>query len=168
MGYTTEFEGHAEISPPLNASEISYLQQFAETRRMDRENGPFFVGGEGFMGQADGPDNVFQHNAPHPSQPGLWCNWTVSEDGTKIHWDGSEKFYDSPEWMEYIIQNFLAPAGAATRGIKQSADERFKDFTFNHVVNGQIRAEGEEPGDLWLLDITGNVVTVKEGQITYV
>lgn len=167
MGYTTDFFGEVRIEPPLNEAEVSYLQDFATTRRMDRTNGPFFVKGEGFMGQGGGPDKIINHNAPHPSQPGLWCQWVATDDGTAITWDGNEKFYDSVAWMEYIIREFLAPSGAATRGIKESADERFKEFTFDHTLNGVIDASGEEPSDLWRLVVTNNEVTTQSATISY-
>jgi hypothetical protein len=54
MGYTTEFYGAVEVSPPLNQAERDYLNRFADSRRMDREHGPYFVEGSGFLGQ--GPD----------------------------------------------------------------------------------------------------------------
>jgi hypothetical protein len=39
MGYTTDFDGHIQVSPPLNADEIAYLKKFNETRRMKRTSG---------------------------------------------------------------------------------------------------------------------------------
>ncbi len=51
MGYTTEFAGHITITPPLNAEEIAYLTKFANTRRMARTKGPYYVDNPGFAGQ---------------------------------------------------------------------------------------------------------------------
>lgn len=37
-------------------------------------------------------------------QPGLWCQWIISDDGTKLEWDGNEKFYNYTEWL-LVINN---------------------------------------------------------------
>lgn len=159
MGYTTDFYGSVKVSPPLNEHEVSYLKEFNGTRRMDRENGPYFVKGEGSFGQGSGPDTVYHHNSPPAEQPGLWCQWVPNEDGSEIEWDNGEKFYESVEWMEYLIQHFLKE-GALAQG--NTTDERFAHFTFDHTVNGRIRAEGEDSEDRWELVVEDNVVTVDD------
>jgi hypothetical protein len=63
MGYTTYFDGAVEIDPPLNDEEIEFLTKFAETRRMDRTKGPYYVDGGGFMGQKNEPD-IINFNRP--------------------------------------------------------------------------------------------------------
>lgn len=73
MGYTTEFYGAVEVQPPLNEKEIEYLKKFADTRRMDRRNGPYFVEGSGFCGQGSDSD-IYDYNRPPPGQPGLGAN----------------------------------------------------------------------------------------------
>lgn len=154
MGYTTDFEGAVKVEPPLNAFEISYLRQFNETRRMRRTKGPYFVGGAGFYGQ--GPDeDIIDQNEPPTGQPGLWCRWRPSDDGTEIAWDLGEKFYYADEWMRYLIDHFLRP-GAFAAG--SDVDERFAHFTFDHVVNGVIEAQGEHSDDVWRLVVRGNQV----------
>jgi len=158
MGYTTDFNGEFNVEPALKPEHIAYLKQFNETRRVKRDvaksenlsdpvreaaclpvgpEGSFVVGGKGFMGQ-DGDDSVVDNNRPPVGQPGLWCQWTPSEDGTTIEWDGGEKFYDYTEWLEYIIENFLDPWG--------------------YVVNGSVRWEGEKTGDVGVLSVEDNEV----------
>ncbi len=155
MGYTTEFTGRVTVTPPLNQAEISYLRQFAQSRRMNRTKGPYYVDGGGMLGQAHDPD-IIERNKPDSSQPGLWCQWVPAEDGTAIGWDHNEKFYNSPEWMRYLIDHFLRPdAIAATSG-----DPQFADFTFDHVANGEIDARGEFDSDVWRLVVRDNEVTV--------
>lgn len=117
MGYTTDFSGSFEVKPePLNEKMINYLTKFAETRRMKRNlkgfgvEGEFYVHGSGFMGQ-DKESNVIDSNQPPQTQPGLWCQWVPTSDGTRIVWDGGEKFYDYVEWLQYIEENFLLPFG---------------------------------------------------------
>lgn len=147
MGYHTDFDGSIQIEPPLSAERIEFLTKFSQTRRMHRTNGPHFVDGTGDMGQGQDPD-ILNYNQPDPSQPGLWCNWIPTEDGTAIEWDYGEKFYKAAVWMDYIIQNYIIPYG--------------------HVCNGVINACGEDPGDLWQIHVVNNVVTTKEAVISYV
>ncbi len=160
MGYTTDFEGHVDITPPLSAKEVEYINRFNETRRMDRENGPYFVGGSDDFGQGRDSD-IYDHNRPPAEQPGLWCQWRASEDGTRIEWDGGEKFYNAPEWMQYIIDHFIGDDPIAKR-----VNSHF-DFLEGHSVNGVIRAYGEDPEDLWTLTVADNVVVTKDAEINW-
>ncbi len=153
MGYTTDFEGRIEIEPALNAEEIAYLNKFSETRRMDREKGPYFVDGDGMCGQGDGPDEVYEHNHPHSSQPGLWCQWVPTEDGTALEWNGHEKFYDSAEWMQYLMDHFVGYTPAAKSELP---------FLQGHACNGTISAQGEKASDAWLLIVQDNQVFVQD------
>lgn len=118
MGYTTEFSGVFKVLPkPIEEDLVDYLVKFAETRRMKRNldsrygiDGEFYVYGSGFMGQ-DKEKNIIDSNYPPSTQPGLWCQWIPSSDGSVIKWDGGEKFYDYVEWLKYIEENFLIPFG---------------------------------------------------------
>lgn len=152
MGYHTDFSGSIKVEPPLNAEEVAYLMKFAETRRMSRRNGPYFVDGGGFKGQV-AADDVIDYNRPAQGQPGMWCQWVPTLDGTAIEWDGGEKFYDSTEWMQYLIDHFLRPGAAAKSALPF--------LQANHVCNGLIDAQGEETTDSWQLIVTDNKVTTK-------
>lgn len=161
MGYETEFTGSVQVVPPLNAAEIGYLARFANTRRMSRTKGPYFVDGTGYAGQGDDPD-VLDHGKPFEGQPGLWCKWEASEDGSHIAWNGHEKFYDAAEWMAYLVEHFLRPGALASGPGNEewSYPDAFAEFTFDHVVNGRIGAEGEEPEDVWRIEVHDNVLHV--------
>jgi len=150
MGYSTEFKGRIEIVPPLNEKEIAYLDDFASTRHMDRENGPYFV--DGSYGHGDGSD-VRDHNKPPASQPGLWCHWAPTEDGTALQWDDGEKFYESAAWMQYLMDHFVGSTPAAAYKLS---------FLQGHVCNGTISAQGEDPSDMWLLGVKDNQVFVQD------
>lgn len=169
MGYTTEFSGAVTIEPPLNEAEVSFLNDFRGTRRMKRSGGPYFVKGNGYAGQDDGPDVIQDHNYPPDGQPGLWCHWEATLDGHSILWDGGEKFYDSAEWMSYIINHFLKPNAVASFDLIASArqDARFLDFTFDHVVNGVIDAEGEDNSDVWRLIVEDNIVKTSTATFSF-
>lgn len=153
MGYTTEFEGIIRIEPRLNAEEIAYLKKFNKTRRMARQKGPYFVDGTGQFGQGSDSD-ILDHNQPPGGQPGLWCQWTPTEDGTGIEWDGGEKFYNAEEWMAYIIDHFLKPDAVAKTVLPF--------LQANHVLNGEIDAQGEEDDDKWRLIVRNNTVTTTQ------
>lgn len=162
MGYTTEFEGAITITPTLNEQEITFLRKFFTTRRMQREGGPYFVDGEGFFGQGNGPDKVYDHNRPPKGQPGLWCNYEVSDDGTQLFWSGTEKSYNMDEWLGYLIQHFIG----AEPDARIHYPEDF-DFLQGHTLNGQMEAQGEETEDRWLLEVEDNIVRVRPGHIVY-
>lgn len=160
MGYTTDFEGSVRIEPALNADEISFLSDLATTRRMNRKKGPLFVKGGGFHGQGEDLD-IIDFNNSDKSQPGLWLQWIPSEDGTQLSWDDGEKFYDSASWMEYLIERLLTERGRqyVKLATRLSKDERLNSFTFDHVVNGTIEAQGEAASDQWTLRVKDNRVT---------
>ena len=154
MGYTTDFDGQIDVVPPLNEVEIAFLTKFADTRRMDCEQGPYYVDRGGFSGQDSQDPKIRNYNSPAEGQPGLWCQWVPSEDETDaIVWDGNEKFYDSPEWMAYLIEHFIGKNPKAKSELP---------FLQGHVLNGTISAQGEDPDDMWLLHVKDNVVSVEE------
>lgn len=80
-------------------------------------------------------------------QPGLWCQWIPTDDGTAIVWDEGEKFYNYKEWIEYLIQHFLAPWG--------------------YVLNGVVQWAGESRGDIGLIKIVNNDVQVLAAKVVY-
>ena len=110
MGYNTSFADQINIVPPLSAEKVAFLVKFSQERH----------------------DSV--------EFPGWNCQWVPTEDGTAIVWDEGEKFYQSPEWMDYLIKNHLQ----------------------GYVLNGTISAQGEEPDDMWLLHVKDNRVSIEE------
>ena len=166
MGYTTEFDGFVEINPPLNEHEISFLQDLATTRRMNRRKGPLYIPLTDNFGQNHDED-VIEYNSPHPDQPGLWCQWIPTEGGTALSWDGGEKFYHADAWMKYIVTKLLAPSAAAYVKKHRNEDARLWYFTCDHTVNGEIYAQGEDPSDRWVLIVRDNKVLTAEAIINY-
>ena len=168
MGYSTDFDGRFDVSPAMDAEMVDYLDKFATIRHMRRNNdvikeifpnwqdmcaggelgleGEYFVGGEGFYGQ-DRDDSILDYNDPPETQPGLWCQWVPTRDGTGIEWDQGEKFYRYVEWLEYIINNFLAPNG--------------------YVVNGEVDWYGEDRDDIGKIIVEDNYVRAVEAEISY-
>lgn len=164
MGYTTDFMGRFEFNKPVEPWLIEYVNKFCETRRMKRDNekikelfpnwkdlcfkgelgvdGEYFIGGIGFMGQGC-DDSVIDQNRPPRTQPELWCQWIVSEDGMYLEWDGGEKFYSYCEWLDYLICEFFHPLG--------------------YVLNGYVEWQGEDYDDFGTLTVTDNVWTAESG-----
>ena len=133
-----------------NAQEIDYLTKFSETAHMRRRNGPYFVEGRGTEDDSD----VIDHNNPPKGQPGTWCQWVPTADGRHIEWDGGENFYDSEAWMTYLIDHFLKNGALAPLDFLRK----------NHVVNGRIKASGEDRDDNWVLIVKDNTVSSKRLQ----
>jgi hypothetical protein len=190
MGYTTDFDGHFELSRQLTETERDYIQKFNDTRHMRRDveklhevyNGkygnPFaktreeVYGREGeyFIG-ADTQDGTVLDINDSPgtpakmdnwvaywqlrqdriktgeAMPGLWCQWTVDINGTRLEWDGGEKFYNYTEWLTYLITNFFDKWGVK--------------------LNGIVYWEGENSEDKGKLIIDDSVLTVKKARIVY-
>lgn len=180
MGYTTYFSGEVAVTPPLNQQEIAYLERFASSRRMYRAQGPYFTDPGNDWGETG--TGILDGNKPPQQQPGLWCQWVPTEDGSAICWAGGEKFYSSAEWMAYLITTFLKSGATVQRELfggdralsvlrKDQAGwvypPEFAAFTFNHVVNGEIDADGEASDDIWRLVVRDNVVSVQSGAIVF-
>lgn len=162
MGYTTRFKGQFHLDKPLAPAHDAYLTQFAGTRRMKRDplvanglpdsvrraahipignDGAYFTGGLGFNGQ-ERDISVLDSNLPPGGQPSLWCQWRPSAEGTRIVWDGGEKFYEYIPWLKYLIGHFLNPWG--------------------YTLNGQVTWEGEEAADKGVIDVVDNIVSSTE------
>ena len=160
MGYTTDFDGSMEISPPLTPEQVSYINKFSETRRMKRdpekasklpdplreavglpigEEGGYFVGGYGFGGQ-DKDDSIIEYNTPPAGQHGLWCHWVISGDGTGLEWDYGEKFYEFELWLEYIQVHFLTPWGSKLNGEIHWQGEEWDDRGIIYASDGRTEA----------------------------
>lgn len=152
MGYTTDFVGSFKITPALSNHDKEFLVKFAETRRMKRNiegygvDGEFYVDGGGSFWQ-DRDETVVDYNQPPSTQPGLWCQWVPSEDGTELMWDGNEKFYNYVEWLEYLIKSILSPRG--------------------YKVNGEVEWQGEERDDRGMIVVNDNTVKTRMGKFVY-
>ena len=155
MGYSTEFTGRFRLDRPLQLEHARYLHAFADTRRVQRDAAraealidrvraaaSLPVGVEGGYVVVRERDSILNQDAPPRGQPGLYCQWRPSENQHGILWDGGEKFYNYVQWLEYIIQHFLAPWG--------------------YVLNGAVQWEGEEFGDTGVIQVVNNRVTTGE------
>ena len=135
--------------------------------------GEFFVGGTGHAGQ-DSDESILDYNeAPGAPtcgrledfnkywnnlqktikegkcQPGLWCQWNIekSDDSMVLIWDGTEKFYNYVEWLQYYITNFFSKWGV--------------------MLNGTIEWTGEDSSDIGRIIVKDNKITIKKGKVVY-
>lgn len=161
MGYSTDFSGRFDVTPPLSRDMVAYLDNFAGTRRMLRDpevikeiypdweddcffgelgvDGEYFVGAGGDFGQAH-DDSIIDYNRPPADQPGLWCQWVPTDDGTALEWDQGEKFYAYVPWLYYLMEHFLIPNG--------------------YTLNGTVHYEGEDRDDVGDIIVEDNCVSV--------
>lgn len=163
MGYTTYFSGQFAITPPLSKEQVDYLVAFSEQRRMTlnlkviesipdpkREAVGLPIGEQGcyFVAVNGQPawHGIADYNSPPSGQPGLWCDWTPTDDGSGLEWNGGEKFYDYTEWLEYIVEHFLQPWG--------------------RVLSGSVEYRGEEADDRGTIYAKDNKIELVEDQIT--
>jgi hypothetical protein len=162
MGYTTDFKGSFTLSKPATPEQIEYLNRFSYTRRMKRDveklneqyKGEFGLPGTGYGKEGEffckrdddfGQSNdasIVDDNHPPSTQPGLWCQWVLTEDGRELEWDGGEKFYCYVEWLQYLIENFFS--------------------RWEIEINGTVKWQGEDMDDRGRIKVEGNKITTTE------
>jgi hypothetical protein len=150
MGYSTDFFGRFELNKELDDEMFNFLKDFNDSRRMKRNLDGFGIEGEFYVKGTDefgigGFGDIIDYNKPPSTQPGLWCQWTPTEDRKGIEWDEGEKFYYYTEWLVYLINKILAPNG--------------------YVLNGTIEWEGDDRDDRGKIIVEDNKVFLKQGRI---
>lgn len=68
-----------------------------------------------------------------------WCDWRVAKDGASIGHSGMEKSRCMEAWLEYLIRKFFIPGG--------------------YHLEGEIRCQGEDFADRYLIKVVDNRVT---------
>ena len=163
MGYTTTFKGKIDIKPKIEKKHSAFVNGLMNSRRMkrnvkelppvDEEVNPLKthgVEGEFYfdpLSTSSGQDNekgVVNFNEPPCTQPSLWMQWEINEEG-QLQWNGAEKFYEYDQWLKYLIKNVFEP--------------------FNYTLNGQLSFKGEEKGDRGYLTVENNKVYKTHGNI---
>jgi len=170
MGYNTDFWGSISVTPPLNEHEINYLLQFAECGPGSAPTGPYAVSSR------DRCDDTAQGSPARLSAaqdaPSSACQWIPSDDGTELEYDQQEKFYESTVWMAYLIDTFLKPGATVQHDLAHRIPdweypEELEHFTFDHLCNGEVDAQGEDSPDRWRLVVRDNVVSTQQGAISF-
>jgi hypothetical protein len=148
----TEIIGTFDISPRLNPAESEYLIAFSETRRWWRKDGSYTVPPNPRIPEEF--DDPVLYSTPSPGVPDLCCGWIPTPGGQALSFSGNPEFGRPAAWLRYLIKHFLRPGAQAS----SSGDPAFKEFTFDHVVNGTAAARSPETGRLWLITATDSVV----------
>lgn len=102
------------------------------------------VGGD-FMEWFDKQRSAEKDAVANGAQPGLWCQWVLTNNGSRLEWDGGEKFYSYVEWLQYLITNFFQPWGIE--------------------LNGEIGWRGEDRSDIGTIAVQRNLVTAAPGEL---
>jgi len=71
--------------------------------------------------------------------PGSSCVWTVSEAGDTLETHDEEKMYDWAEWLRYICDNVLKPAGVKATGRVTWHGEDIGDAGVIFVKDNEVR-----------------------------
>lgn len=74
------------------------------------------------------------------NHPDSYNQWKPTKDGMALEWNGGEKFYEYVEWLEWLIDNYFKPKKI--------------------ILNGVLRYQGEEIGDVGRIEVKDNVVDV--------
>ena len=81
-----------------------YLKPFRFDRALDPEQARILI---------DSSETEHEDEAGNPGgdgkPPTYYCQWVPTEDGERLEWDKNEKFYYGKEWLEYLIETFIAP-----------------------------------------------------------
>ncbi len=82
---------------------------------------------------------------PGPDSP---CDWQLGDDNATLGWNGMEKFYHWQEWLQYIVDQILTPAGV--------------------MMNGTVDYQGEDRDDFGQIVVIDNVVKKMVGKVVTV
>lgn len=156
MGYTTDFVGHIDIYPHLNAGEIAYLEAFRHARHFDRGGSPYDVPGNPLAPDREGVP-VERYHSLGQGKPQLYCQWAVCGSGCCLAFDGNEKFYQPVEWLRYLINHLLKPGAKASK----VAHPQLSEFTFDHRLDGMIVGCRRDTRELYAITVTNNRITRK-------
>jgi hypothetical protein len=170
MAYEIVVFGSLAIEPPLNRDEVEYLQAFSQSRRVLRERGPYAVEQTAGYEVPDSPTvmaDVLDNGRPAEDQPGLWCPWTVSDDGRQLEWDEIVEHNSHADWLHYLIAHFLTGEALAQADVERAGEvERFGRFSFDHRLNGILEFEGED-AEAWAISVLDSQVTLHDRVYTY-
>lgn len=164
MGYSTDYYGNIQIAPALNEQEVEEINAWLACRHVTYDVNKIYeldpnadqhtidgtpVGNGGWNwikiyadpdGNAYDPvgEAVMEWNEPG-LLPSLWSDLEVDE--TTMCWNGSEKSYEIPAWIQLLIDCVFAPRG--------------------YSLNGELEWRGEDYGDTGVITITDNVMEVE-------
>ena len=131
MSYDRTFEGRFTLDRRLTDDLQQTLADLNEEEHIPGEDGkPSQEGGHGY--------------------PCHYCQWVPTDDGMAIQWDGNEKFYCAVEWLNYIIDRYLKPAGHRLNGAVRWDGSNIDDHGVIYVKDNHVEAVSDiNPGPSW-------------------
>lgn len=166
MSYTYDLFGKLSVSPPLNADQVAYIQEFSGSYRHKfapkwqswpnplREAVGLPVGIEGeyissSMGSgSDFIDNCMEVDTNTPNnQPSFQCCWTANTKGTALQWNKLRRTFEPVPWLNYMIEHFFTPWGVTLNGKVECHGEEFDDRTLIVVTNNTARRTQKKEWD---------------------
>ena len=142
---STNFSGDILLHPPLNEHEISYLEDFFNTRHVTYNHGRLLQ-----VADLD-PNDVTDCNQVPAPMPSLWCDWMVDRDGDYLTHNGEDDSYHLDTWLVFLLTHLLAPEDdQALIHTHRGDDPRLKHFV-PHIAHGVITAISGDPHDMWTL-----------------
>jgi hypothetical protein len=124
------FIGCIQVRPPLNDTEVDFLDDLADSGRTLRSTPT-----------GRGNDAV----------PFARLAWTACIDGCCLRWDGSA----ATKWMVPTLQ-FLVDHLLGARGVARE-HPRFAGFTFDHVLTGAVVGRAYDDRTTTVVDIADDV-----------
>ncbi len=124
MGFSTIYLKPFSFDRKINQKHADLLIQFSQTEHEDELGRP---GGYG-------------------KPPTYYCQWVPTPDRNGLEWDKNEKFYYGMEWLEYLIDTFIAPWG--------------------YQLNGESPWYVDDFGEAGILKVSNNFVTQEVRDIT--
>lgn len=127
MGYTTVLVGSFHLTPALSADRRQQVNEWASQRFGDME--PSIVPGS------------------------FYCQWVVSQDGSKLEWHKGEKFYGYKKWLQVLNQRFVVPWGVKLTGKMYWCGEAAKDRGYIRALqcdNSTVFTTGQFRMTSWL------------------
>lgn len=175
MGYTTDFEGSFDITGKMDKHFVNYIERFAATRHMVRDNekikelfpnwkeytfdgenlgvdGEYFLTPD-YRKNMGIDDSVLDHNRPSQTQPELWCQWVLDLDNeADLENNDVNEFTGRLEWdggeKFYCYVEWL----------EYLVINFFAPMKLE--LNGTVLAVGESTGDASYIIVSKNKVTV--------
>ncbi|QDU30494.1 hypothetical protein ETAA8_56340 [Anatilimnocola aggregata] len=126
MGFSTVYLRPFHFDRPLDPQHAASLREFHETEHEYDDGNP---GGEGMP-------------------PTYYCQWIPSADGRQLEWDKNEKFYFGKEWLEYLIQRFIAPWGYQLNGASPWYIDEFEAAGILMVTDNVVSDEDRDIGSV--------------------
>lgn len=190
MGYTTDFEGELTFNTELTTTQVEYLNDFKNSRRMKRDPKVLMDKYNGTYGRPqitklteeqekhvqalknDGFEVSLFYNGSAEDYYGKEGEFFVGNDEVTGVTDYNRPPSTQPSlWCQWdVAEDRLFWDGGEkfysyVDWLKYIIENFFKPWGI--VANGSITWSGEDSSDFGKIVVTDNIVTVKEGRIVY-